>query len=57
MAQKQKIFHIITESLGILIGVYLISISSKVPEEYSTPLLLIGIGTLVIDGLFLTTWR
>lgn len=56
MAAEQKPLHILTEALGSISGIFLLSICNKVPE-YKTILCTIGLTTLLIDIYFLTTWR
>lgn len=55
MAIEQKQLHILTEALGVVSGIILLSLCNKMPE-YKTTLCTIGLTTIVIDLYFISTW-
>lgn len=55
MAAEQKSLHILTEGLGVVSGITLISLCNKVPE-YRGLICTIGIATVLVDLYFISTW-
>jgi hypothetical protein len=60
MAEKQRIFHIVTEILGVALGIFLIIIGSSyccMHWPVRAALVIAGIAGIIIDGYCITTWR
>jgi len=58
MAAKQRKFHLVTEALGVLLGIYLFVLGLYLDTHYLIRLSLIitGIAGIIIDSYCIITW-
>ncbi len=58
MAAKQRKFHLVTEALGVLLGIYLFILGLYLDAHYLIRLSLIitGIAGMIIDSYCIITW-
>lgn len=56
MAKKDKIGHIITELMGVALGIIFILYYFGYVNVTKEFLLVVGIATILIDGYFVKSW-
>lgn len=56
MPNKHRDYHIITEAMGVLLGIYFVYLYFVGQQLNSNLLLLFGIAFIIIDGGFLIQW-
>lgn len=58
MGQKDRQMHKITESIGVIAGIYLIYLSQVITLSTLNYwfFLVFGLGNVLVDGYLLTTW-
>ena len=58
MAEKHKIGHLITEILGVFLGIYLLVLGlyADLHILIRISLIIAGVVGMLVDGYFITTW-
>lgn len=60
MSEKEKTFHIATEVLGVVLGIFLITVGvfySCLPLLIRAALIVSGFAGVVIDTYCISTWK